>query len=211
MASRGLKPAADEALSPRKGPPSAGSPTIRSRQAATVLFATSYAWSKIGLVGAPILLFAVAIITTYSNALIVRVYQLVSRDSLRKNLTYTSLVEYTFGKWASRATTALLILTTLGSLGCYIIFNSQVLNSLAPSLSMNQWGGIVSLIVLPLCLMDSGRAMAIFSLIGNLGVALVTVAVFWRGAEVANIQPLTPANYVFNNPSGFLQAFGVIG
>lgn len=175
------------------------------------LFATAWAWSKIGIVGAPILLFAVSVITTYSNALIVRVYQLVSRDTLKKNLTYVSLVEYTFGKWASGATTALLILTTLGSLGCYIIFNSQVLNSLAPKLTQNQWGGIISLIVLPLCLMDSGRAMAIFSLIGNLGVALVTLAVFWRGAEVANIQPLNSGAYLLNAPSGFLQAFGVLG
>lgn len=68
------------------------------------------------------------------------------------------------------------------------------------------FSGLTALAVLPLVLLRSTRFLTYASIVGNVGVGLVVLAVLVRGAEVGDVRPL-PA-YVAFAPQNFMRAFG---
>jgi len=74
-------------------------------------------------------------LTMYTNNLIVRVHTVVVRDTFKKNLTYVSLVQHTFGRFGGGTVYGLLLFTTLGSLTAYLLFCGKVMHSIVPAVS----------------------------------------------------------------------------
>jgi len=175
------------------------------------LFALPYAFRLMGFGGAIIASVVICALTYYTNLLIVRAKDVIQRDTLRKNATYVSLVQYTFGAAAARCVFGLVLFTVLGGNAAYLIFMGKVLASLQPALSVQAWAAVIGAVVLPLCMITDGRTLSRLSLAGNLGVALVTVTTLVRGAQVGSIKPLASGAYRTFDPAGFMSAFGIIG
>jgi len=200
------------------------------------LFAMPFAFKLLGIGGGVLAMALCGALTWYTNVLIVRVYDVVARDTLKKDLNYVTLgegggddsscrfrgsttvpppdlrslaVEHTFGRVGAYIVYFLIVFTTIGGNAAYLIFCGQVLASMVPSLSITAWAGIVAAGVLPLCLVRNGVFLAWASMLGNVGVALVMATVLAKGAMVGHIRPI--ANYAAFRPSGFMAAFGIVG
>lgn len=173
------------------------------------LFGLPWAFQQMGIGGALIASVVIAGLTLYSGLVLVRVHDVVVRDTLKRDLTYVSLTEYCFGRTVGGIVYFLVIFTSLGSQGAYLIFIGSVLNSLWPVLSTQAYAGIVAVAMVPFVLLRDMSFLAVTSQLGNVGVAIVVATTVWRGAQMSTIGP--PAAYVWFDPSNFMGAFGVIG
>lgn len=138
-----------------------------------------------------------------------RVRDVVVRDTLRQDLTYVSLAEHCFGAPASRAVFGLIVFSSVGSNGAYLVFIGTVMHSLLPQLSTLAWAGVTAAAMVPVVLARNTSFLAYTSMAGNLGVLLVVAAVLVQGAAVARIGPL--ASYTMFRSDTFMQAFGIVG
>jgi hypothetical protein len=173
------------------------------------LFGLPWAFQQMGIGGALIASLVIAGLTLYSGLVLVRVHDVVVRDTLKRDLTYVSLTEYCFGRTVGGVVYFLVIFTSIGSQGAYLIFIGSVLNSLWPVLSTQAYAGIVTVAMVPFVLLRDMSFLAVTSQLGNAGVAIVVATTVWRGAQMSTIGP--PSAYVWFDPSNFMGAFGVIG
>jgi amino acid permease len=170
------------------------------------LFALPYAFKLMGFGGGIVAMAIIGGLTWYTNMLIVRVHDVVTRDTFKKDLTYVSLVQHCFGRWGAGIVYALIVFTTIGSLTAYLLFMAQVMNSMLPVLSIIQWAGVLAVVILPLCLVRNSAFLAYTSMMGNIGVVLVVTAVLVRGAQLGTIRSVP--DYTDFRSSTFMQAFG---
>ena len=77
-----------------------------------------------------------------------------------------------------------------------------------PSVPLIVFSGLTALSVLPLVLLRNTKFLTYASVVGNIGVGLVVLAVIVRGAEVGDIRPLP--EYIAFAPQNFMQAFGCV-
>ena len=154
------------------------------------LFAIPYAFKLMGIGGALIAMFVVGWLSFYTGMVLVRVHDVIVRDTLRQDLTYVSVAQYCFGKHCGWIVYFLVVFTSVGSNGAYLVFIGTVLHSVYSPLSTLAWAGIAALAVLPLCLLRSTTFLAHTSAVGNIGVAVVVVVVLVRGAMISQIGPV---------------------
>lgn len=173
------------------------------------LFALPRAVALMGIGGAIIACFVVAWLSYYTSMVLVRVHDVVVRDTLKQDLTYVSVVKHCFGNAAAKAVYFLVVFTSIGSNGAYLVFIGSTLRSLVPSVSTLAFAGIVAAVMLPFCLMRNTAFLAYTSILGNLGVVLTVVAILVRGAELSDIRPVE--EYAMFQPESFMQAFGMVG
>ena len=140
---------------------------------------------------------------------LVRVRDVVVRDTLRQDLTYVSLADHCFGARASYVIFFLICFSSIGSNGAYLVFIGTVLHSLLPQLSTLAWAGVTAAAMVPVVLARKTSFLTYTSMAGNLGVLLVVVAVLVQGAAVANIGPI--GSYTMFQSNTFMQAFGIVG
>lgn len=93
------------------------------------LFALPYAFRLLGYNGAILTMAAVGMLTFYTGIVVIRVHDVVVRDTLAKGTTYVSLAQYCFGNWAARTVYGLVVFTTLGCNGAFLVFIGSVLHS----------------------------------------------------------------------------------
>ena len=105
------------------------------------LFALPYAFKLMGVGGALIAMFVVGWLTFYTGMVLVRVHDVVVRDTLRQDLTYVSLAQYCFGQWAGGVVYVLVVFTSIGSNGAYLVFIGTVLHSLYAPITTLAWAG----------------------------------------------------------------------
>ena len=94
------------------------------------LFAIPYAFRQMGYGGALLAMATVGALTFYTGMVTIRVHDVVVRDTLAKGTTFVSLAQHCFGLWAARIVFFLMVFTTLGSNGAYLVFIGSVLHSL---------------------------------------------------------------------------------
>ena len=121
--------------------------------------------------------------------MLIRVRDVVVRDTLKRDLTYVALAEHCFGPAASRVVFFLLVFSSIGSNGAYLVFIGSVLSSIAPQLSAITWSGVTACAMVPVVLARRTSFLAYTSAAGNVGVALVVAAVLAQGSIVGNIGP----------------------
>ena len=173
------------------------------------LFAIPYSYKLMGFAGATIALAGVGLLTFYTGVVLIRAHDVIVRDTLRHDMTFVSLTEFCFGRSVSRLVFILLLLSTLGSCGAYIIFMSSVLGSIWQGVSAQLMSSIIALALIPIVLLRNGRVLVCLSAVGNVGVAVVVALTLARGSELANWQPVS--SYSTFEPATFMQAFGMIG
>lgn len=173
------------------------------------LFALPFAFRLMGIGGAMIAMAVLGLLTFYTGMVIVRVHDVVVRDTLRHDMTFVSLTEFCFGRWPARAAFALLVVTTLGSCGAYMYFIATVLESIWPAYSGLFFAGVTAAAVSPLVLVRDRRVLVWSSAVGNVGVAFVVLVFLVRGAGLADWQPATA--YTAFDAGSFMQAFGMVG
>lgn len=78
------------------------------------LFALPYAFKTVGIGGGIISMAVAGLLCAYTNALLIRIKNVVARDTFRKHLNYVSLVEHCFGRWGGNVVLFLIVFTTLG-------------------------------------------------------------------------------------------------
>jgi hypothetical protein len=93
------------------------------------LFALPYAFSLLGYAGATAVMAFVGLLTFYTGMVVIRVHDVVVRDTLSKGTTYVSLAQHCFGVWAARVVYFLVVFTTLGCNGAFLVFIGSVLHS----------------------------------------------------------------------------------
>lgn len=173
------------------------------------LFAMPFAYRLMGIGGGTIAMCVFGLLTFYTGMVLIRVHDVIVHDTLRSDMTFVSLTEYCFGRWAARVAFFLVVLTTLGQCGAYLVFISSVLVSLWPTFTDYFFAGLVSTAIIPLVLIRNRHAQVWSSAVGNAGVGIVAVIMIIRGWGLASWQPV--AAYTSFDPSSFMQAFGIVG
>ena len=173
------------------------------------LFAMPFAYRLMGIGGGTIAMCVFGLLTFYTGMVLIRVHDVVVRDTLRSDMTFVSLTEYCFGRWAARVVFFLVVLTTLGQCGAYLVFISSVLVSLWPAFTDYFFAGLAAVFIAPLLLVRNQHAQVWSSAIGNAGVVVVAVIMLVRGSGLASWQPV--AVYTAFDSSSFMQAFGIVG
>jgi amino acid permease len=175
------------------------------------LFALPYATKLLGIGGVTLAMFLCGWLAYYCSTVLVRVHDVVMRDTLQRHLTYVSLTHHCFGPRVSRLVYFLQVFTTIGSLGAYLILIGKTLASVWPVVPSLAFSGLAACVVLPFCLANNTKFLSYTAVVGNLAVAVVIVAVLVRGAEIT--QGILPAaGYAphFRSET-FPQAFGIVG
>lgn len=145
-----------------------------------------------------------------TSYVLVRVHDVVVRDTLQRDLTYVSLTRYCFGNYAANLVYFFMEFTTVGSLGAFLVLIGKTLHSIWPDISGPAFSAIIVALLLPFCLTRNTQFLKYTSVIGNLGVLIVVIAILVRGAEISTIQPVEYYGPHFK-PETFIQAFGIVG
>ena len=148
-------------------------------------------------------------LTYYTGMVLVRVHDVIVRDTLRQDLTYVSLAQYCFGRNAGYLVYFLIVFTSIGSNGAYLVFIGSVMHSLAPTLSTLGWAGVTGAVMVPVVLSRNTSFLAYTSVLGNVGVALVVVAVLVQGGLISQVAPIQ--DYTSFESSTFMEVGGSAG
>lgn len=172
------------------------------------LFGLPYALKLLGMAGGILLFFIIGWLSYYCSAVLIRVHDVATRDLLR-SLTYVELAKHCFGNNAARAVYFFMVVTSIGSLGAYLVLIGNTLHSIWPSVSNLVFSGATALVMVPFALMRSTKFLSYTSVLGNVGVVVVVVAIVYGAFANGNFKPIN--EYTAFRVKPFPSAFGLIG
>mmetsp|Transcript_62274 Transcript_62274/g.142566 ORF Transcript_62274/g.142566 Transcript_62274/m.142566 type:complete len:593 (+) Transcript_62274:2-1780(+) len=172
-----------------------------------------------GLIGGPLTVLGVGILSAYTVRLLVDYKDAVAADLNREDLTYVDVATHGYGQLGGRVVFVMTLINSLGICAAYSAFIGGTMadlsaapGSVLPMLSSAKWQLVASAIILPLNAFSSNpRFLSLVAALGA-GAIAVSVGTVCICGFIAN--PLFLNNLftlpLFTTPDLYFQSFGVI-